>query len=89
LAVLSSDALSSVAYATDAMLEVLAPVGLLAIVYLKPLTLLIAALLIVVVLSYRQTVTKFREGAWVVVILIPAGVWGLLTVSRHYSTRPS
>jgi hypothetical protein len=35
------------------------------------------------------TVTKFREGAWVVVILIPAGVWVLLTVSRHYSTRPS
>jgi amino acid transporter len=34
------------------------------------------------------TVTKFRDGAWVVVILIPAGVWVLLTVSRHYSTGP-
>src|SRR5947209_4261751 len=38
-AVLSSGALSSVAYATDAMLEVLAPAGLLAIGYARPLAL--------------------------------------------------
>jgi amino acid transporter len=62
LAVLSSDALSSVAYATDAMLELLAPLGLVAIVYLTPLTFVIAVLLIVVVLSYRQTIYAYPQG---------------------------
>ena len=27
---------------------------------------------------------KFREGAWIVVLLIPAGVWLLLAIARHY-----
>jgi hypothetical protein len=29
-------------------------------------------------------VGKFSEGAWIVVLLIPAGVWLLLTIARHY-----
>ena len=29
-------------------------------------------------------VAKFREGAWIIVLLIPAGVWLLLSVARHY-----
>jgi len=29
-------------------------------------------------------VAKFREGAWIIVLLIPAGVWLLLAVARHY-----
>jgi len=29
-------------------------------------------------------VAKFREGAWIVVLLIPAGVWLLLAIARHY-----
>src|SRR5439155_19349456 len=62
LAVLSSDALSSVAYASDAMLEVLAPAGLIAISYAPRLAFLIAALLIVVVLSYRQTIHAYPQG---------------------------
>jgi len=28
--------------------------------------------------------TKFREGAWVVMVTIPLGVWLLLTIARHY-----
>jgi hypothetical protein len=28
--------------------------------------------------------TKFREGAWVVMVLIPLGVWLFLAVARHY-----
>src|SRR6266487_539675 len=62
LAVLSSDALSSVAYATDAMLEVLAPAGLLAIGYARPLAILIVALLIIVTFSYRQTIHAYPQG---------------------------
>src|SRR5690349_15730500 len=28
--------------------------------------------------------TKFREGAWVVIVMIPLGVWLFLTIARHY-----
>ena len=62
LAVLSSDALSSVAYATDAMLSVLVPAGLLAVGFTRPLAFLIAALLVVVTLSYRQTIHAYPQG---------------------------
>ena len=59
---LSSDALSSVAYATDAMLEVLVPAGLLAVSYTRPLAFLIASLLIIVTFSYRQTIYAYPQG---------------------------
>lgn len=62
LAVLSSDTLSSVAYATDAMLEVLAPAGLVAIRYGPRLAFLIATLLIIVTFSYRQTIHAYPQG---------------------------
>ncbi len=62
LAVLSSDALSSVAYATDAMLAVLVPAGLVAVSATRPLAFLIAALLIVVTFSYRQTIHAYPRG---------------------------
>jgi amino acid transporter len=62
LAVLSSDALSSVAYATDAMLAVLIPAGLLAVDATRPLAFLIAALLVIVTFSYRQTIHAYPQG---------------------------
>jgi amino acid transporter len=62
LAVLASDALSSVAYATDAMLAVLVPAGLLAVGATRPLAFLIAALLVIVTLSYRQTIHAYPQG---------------------------
>jgi amino acid transporter len=62
LAVLSSDALSSVAYATDAMLAVLVPAGLLAVGATRPLAFLIAALLVIVTFSYRQTIHAYPHG---------------------------
>jgi amino acid transporter len=62
LAVLSSDALSSVAYATDAMLAVLVPAGMLAVGATKPLAFLIAALLVIVTFSYRQTIHAYPQG---------------------------
>jgi amino acid transporter len=60
--VLSSDALSSVAYATDAMLAVLVPAGLLAVGATRPLAFLIAALLVIVTFSYRQTIHAYPTG---------------------------
>src|SRR5436190_20725756 len=62
LAVLSSDALSSVAYATDAMLAVLVPAGVVAIAYGPRLALAIAALLLIVTFSYRQTINAYPQG---------------------------
>jgi galactitol-specific phosphotransferase system IIC component len=29
-------------------------------------------------------ITKFREGAWIVVLMIPLGVFLFLTIARHY-----
>jgi amino acid transporter len=62
LAVLSSDALSSVAYATDAMLAVLVPAGLLAVGATRSLAFMIAALLVIVTFSYRQTIHAYPNG---------------------------
>src|SRR5205807_2241188 len=57
-----SDALSSVAYATDAMLQVLVPAGVVAIAYGPWLALAIAALLLIVAFSYRQTIHAYPQG---------------------------
>jgi amino acid transporter len=62
LAILSSDPLSSVAYATEEVLRVLMIGGLAAMSYSLPIALLIASLLIVVVLSYRQTIHAYPQG---------------------------
>ena len=62
LAVLSSDALSSVAYATEEVLRVLMIGGLAAMSLAPSIAVLIAGLLVVVVLSYRQTVHAYPQG---------------------------
>ena len=63
LAVFSSDALSSTAYATEEILLVLAPAaGLAAVNYLIPLSLVVVALLAVVTFSYRQTIYAYPSG---------------------------
>jgi amino acid transporter len=62
LAVLSSDPLSSVAYATEEVLRVLMVGGLAAMSLAPTIAMLIAGLLIVVVLSYRQTVYAYPQG---------------------------
>ena len=56
LAVLSSDPLSSVAYATEQTLVVLAGAGAMALNASLPIMAAIALLLIAVVVSYRQTI---------------------------------
>jgi amino acid transporter len=62
LAVLSSDALSSVAYATDFIVVTLAVAGAQAFGYAIPISLVIAALLAVVAFSYRQTIHAYPTG---------------------------
>jgi amino acid transporter len=62
LAVLSSDALSSVAYATDFILATLVVAGLGAFGYAIPISLVIAALLAIVAFSYRQTIHAYPTG---------------------------
>jgi amino acid transporter len=62
LAVFSSDALSSVAYATEEVLLVLVLAGTAALAYSIPIGLAIVALIAVVVSSYRQTILAYPLG---------------------------
>ncbi|NTW98275.1 MAG: APC family permease, partial [Oscillochloris sp.] len=62
LAVFSSDALSSVAYASEAILSVLILAGASALGLGIPIAGGIAALLIVVAISYRQTIHAYPNG---------------------------
>lgn len=62
LAVLSSDCLSSVAYSIEEVLRVLVIGGLAALSFGVPIAALIAALLAIVVFSYRQTIYAYPKG---------------------------
>ncbi len=62
LAVLSSDAISSVAYATEQTLIVLAVLGATALSYVVPISAVIVGLLVLVALSYRQTIFAYPGG---------------------------
>ena len=62
LAVLSSDPLSSVAYATEEILRVLILVGAGALRLASPIAVIIASILAVVVFSYRQTIHAYPTG---------------------------
>ncbi|MGH7383560.1 MAG: APC family permease [Candidatus Rokuibacteriota bacterium] len=62
LAVFSSDALSSVAYASEEILLVLMVAGTAALAYSIPIGIAIAVLIAVVVSSYRQTIRAYPQG---------------------------
>jgi amino acid transporter len=62
LPILSSDALSSVAYATEASLGVLILAGSGALKLSLPITVAITVLIAIVVLSYRQTIEAYPDG---------------------------
>ncbi|MHB8644629.1 MAG: APC family permease [Thermomicrobiales bacterium] len=62
LAVLSSDALSSVAYATEQTLGILVLAGAAAFGYVLPISLAIVVLLAIVAISYRQTIYAYPSG---------------------------
>jgi amino acid transporter len=62
LAVFSSDALSSVAYATEEIMKVLVLVGLGVLYLTLPISGVIVLLLAIVILSYQQTVRAYPSG---------------------------
>jgi amino acid transporter len=62
LAVFSSDALSSVAYAPQATLVVLLAAGAAALSWSLPISIAVCILLAVVVFSYRQTIYAYPSG---------------------------
>ena len=62
LAVFASDALSSVAYATEEILLVLVAAGSAALSFSLPIGMAIACLVAVVTSSYRQTIRAYPQG---------------------------
>jgi amino acid transporter len=62
LAILSSDALSSVAYATQEIVLVLGMAGAAALRFTLPITALIVGLMVIVATSYRQTIKAYPHG---------------------------
>lgn len=62
LPVFASDALSSVAYATEAILSVLVLYGLAAINDQLPIAAAVAALIVIVTVSYSQTIRAYPNG---------------------------
>lgn len=76
LAVFSSDAISSTAYATQEILLVLVPIGGMATLaqsnytfgYLTPIAVFVAALLAIVANSYRQTIHAYPDGGGAYVV---------------------
>jgi amino acid transporter len=68
LAVFSSDAISSTAYGTEQIMLILIAGGAVATRLAYPIALAIGALLVILILSYRQTITAYPSagGAYVV-----------------------
>ncbi|MEK5380038.1 APC family permease [Niallia sp. FSL W8-0635] len=68
LAILSSDALSSVAYGTEQILLVLSAVGFLAYWYSIPIAIGVLVLLTALMLSYRQIIYAYPQGGGAYVV---------------------
>jgi len=82
LAVFSSDALSSVAYATEEILLVLVVAGSSALGLSLPIALVIAVLLAIVATSYYQTVHGYPSGGGAYIVAYDnLGIWPGLTAA--------
>ncbi len=83
LAALSLDALSSVAYGPEAMMLVLVLAGTSALKYVLPITLVIAGMLVLLVLSYTQVIAAHPEGggAYAVAKANLGRFWALLAAA--------
>jgi amino acid transporter len=92
LAVFASDALSSTAYATEEILLVLAFAGTQALNLSIPIALAIAALLIIVTLSYRQTIHAYPNGGGAYIVArdnlgeLPAQIAGAALLTDYVLT---
>ncbi|MDR1568520.1 MAG: APC family permease [Streptococcaceae bacterium] len=81
LAMLSSDALSSIAYGTEQIVLVLVTLSAAAIWYSLPIALLVLVLLISLTLSYRQVIHAYPDGggAYLVSTENLGNSWGLIS----------
>jgi amino acid transporter len=70
LPVFASDPLSSVAYATEESMLVLALAGAAAFAYLTPVSVTIALLLLIVIISYRQTIRAYPDGGGAFIVAL-------------------
>ena len=94
LAIFSSDALSSVAYATEEMLKTLfiAGFGAMAFAVIMPLSFAIVGVLAILIFSYRQTIKAYPSagGAYIVTKdnfgLLPAQVAGVALLTDYVLT---
>jgi amino acid transporter len=94
LAVFSSDALSSTAYATEEILKTLieAGIGVVAFSYVLPITLAMVVVLAILLFSYRQTIKAYPSagGAYIVTKdnlgLLPAQVAGVALLTDYVLT---
>src|SRR5437899_326181 len=83
LAVFSSDALSSVAYATEEILLVLSLAGAAALWYSIPISGVIVLLLAILIASYRQTIHAYPDGggSYIVARENLGTLWGLIAAA--------
>src|SRR5215471_19124484 len=92
LAVFASDALSSTAYATEEILVILAAAGTAYFGVSIPIALAIAALLVIVTLSYRQTIYAYPNGGGAYIVArdnlgeLPAQIAGAALLTDYILT---
>jgi hypothetical protein len=75
LAVFSPDALSSIAYSNQEIFLGLVVAGSAALVFSFPISIAIVGLLVILSLSYYQTIQGYPTGGGS--ILLPGNIWGL------------
>src|SRR6266851_1716665 len=92
LAVFASDALSSTAYATQEILIILAFAGASAFTYAFPIALAIVGLLVIVTLSYEQTIHAYPGGGGAYIVArdnlgeLPAQIAGAALLTDYILT---
>ena len=92
LAVFASDALSSTAYATQEILVILAAAGIGAFALAFPISIAIVALLIIVTISYEQTIHAYPSGGGAYIVSrdnlgeLPAQIAGAALLTDYILT---
>jgi amino acid transporter len=92
LAVFASDALSSTAYATQEILVILAAAGTMALAYAFPISIAIVALLVIVTISYEQTIHAYPSGGGAYIVArdnlgdLPAQIAGAALLTDYILT---
>src|SRR5512135_1202186 len=86
---LGLDGLASSAYGPEAMLVVLLPLGAAGLRYVGPITVVILALLALLYLSYRQTISAYPGGGGSYTVAkenlgIHAGLWAAAALMMDY-----